>query len=58
MILTYKYRIKSKQGLRSLCEHAFAINQVWNFLVALKLGLSVQPLAEERPLRSAQEAQR
>ena len=34
MILTYKYRIKSKQGLRVLCEHAFAINQVWNFLVA------------------------
>jgi IS605 OrfB family transposase len=34
MFLTYKYRIKSNQGLRALRRHVFAINQVWNYLVS------------------------
>ena len=34
MILTYKYRIKSEHGTKSLARMSVTINQVWNFAVA------------------------
>jgi putative transposase len=33
MILTYKYRLKSKRAVRQLLRNAWAVNQVWNFCV-------------------------
>ena len=36
MVLTYKYRIKSKQGLDALSRCSFAINQVWNYCVNIQ----------------------
>jgi putative transposase len=34
MILTCKYCIKSKTGLKTLSKDAISINQVWNYLVS------------------------
>jgi len=31
MILTYKYRLKDKTAAKHLRQHAFAVNQVWNW---------------------------
>jgi putative transposase len=33
MILTYKYRIKDKSARKTLRQHAYAVNQVWNWCV-------------------------
>lgn len=34
MILTYKYRIKDKSARKTLLQHAWATNQIWNWCVA------------------------
>lgn len=34
MILTYKYRIKDRRVRKALQQHAWAVNQVWNYCVA------------------------
>lgn len=34
MILTYKYRIKDRRARKYLRQHAWAVNQVWNWCVA------------------------
>jgi putative transposase len=36
MILTYKYRLKGKRTVRQQRQFAWAVNQVWNFCVAVQ----------------------
>lgn len=36
MIITYKYRVKDCSAKRVLRQHAYAVNQVWNYCVAVQ----------------------
>lgn len=36
MIVTYKYRLKSKSAGRRLRRHGFSLNQVWNYCVSVQ----------------------
>jgi hypothetical protein len=33
-VLTYKYRLKDRSACQRLRQHAYAVNQVWNYCVA------------------------
>ena len=39
MLLTYKYRIKDRSAAKRLRQHAFAVNQVWNYCTSCQKDL-------------------
>lgn len=45
MILTYKYRIKDRRARKALLQHAWAVNQVWNYCVAYQRDIEKRYLA-------------
>jgi putative transposase len=53
VILTYKYRIKSRWAGRVLRKHAIAVNQVWNYCCAQQLDVQARYRAGEKPRKWA-----
>lgn len=42
MILTYKYRIKDRAAAKTLRQHAWAVNQAWNYCVAYQRDIEAR----------------
>jgi len=53
VILTYKYRIKDRSAKKRLREHAYAVNQVWNYAVAQQRDTEGRYRAGAKPRRWA-----
>ena len=53
MLLTYKYRIKDRSTKKRLREHAYAVNQVWNYCVAQQRDIEARYKAGAKPRRWA-----
>lgn len=49
MILTYKYRLKDRSAKKRLREHAYAVNQVWNWCVAQQRDIEDRYRAGAKP---------
>lgn len=53
MILTYRYRIKDRSAKKRLREHAYAVNQVWNYACSQQRDTEDRWKAGARPRRWA-----
>lgn len=53
MILTYKYRLKDCSAKKRLREHAYAVNQVWNYCAAQQRDTEARYKAGAKPRRWA-----
>jgi putative transposase len=53
MILTYKYRLKDRSAKKRLREHAYAVNQVWNYCAAQQRDTESRYKAGAKPRRWA-----
>ncbi len=53
MLLTYKYRIKDRSANKRLRQHAWAVNQIWNYACAHQRDAQDRYRAGSRPRRWA-----
>ena len=53
MLLTYRYRLKDRSAKKRLREHAYAVNQVWNYAVAQQRDTEARYKAGAKPRRWA-----
>ena len=53
MLLTYKYRLKDRSAKKRLREHAYAVNQVWNYCVSQQRDTESRYKAGAKPRRWA-----
>jgi putative transposase len=53
MLLTYKYRLKDRSARKRLREHAYAVNQVWNWACGQQRDNAARYKAGAKPRRWA-----
>lgn len=53
MLLTYKYRLKDRSVKKRLREHAYAVNQIWNYCAAQQRDTEARYKAGAKPRRWA-----
>jgi putative transposase len=51
--VTYKYRTKDRSAWKALAQHAYAVNQVWNYCVAQQRDVQSRWAAGAKPRRWA-----
>ncbi|MDE2472716.1 MAG: transposase [Bradyrhizobium sp.] len=53
MLLTYKYRLKDRSAKKQLRDHAYAVNQVWNYCAAQQRDTEARYRSGAKPRRWA-----